>query len=121
RRVHAMRSGLRLGRIFGIEIRVDWSWAFIFLLTTWNLAAVFMHWHWNWSLLASLGLAAIAALLFFVSVLAHELAHSVVAKAFRVPVRNITLFLFGGISSLEREPSRPRVEFLIAVAGPITS
>jgi Zn-dependent protease/CBS domain-containing protein len=116
-----MRSGLRIGRIFGIDITVDFSWVFIFLLVTWNLAVVFSHWHADWGAGTSLLLAVVASLLFFASVLVHELAHSLVAKAQGIDVRNITLFMFGGVSNFEREPTSPRVEFLSAIVGPLTS
>ncbi len=116
------RSGFRLARIFGINIYVDWSWVFIFLLVVWNLAfGVFPSLHPTWSAELNWGTAIIAALLFFASVLAHELAHSVVAKARGLPVNRITLFLFGGVSNIEREPTSPLTEFLMAIVGPLTS
>jgi Zn-dependent protease/CBS domain-containing protein len=115
------RAGFGIGRIFGIHVRIDWSWLFIFLLVTWNLAFVFSQLHPEWNLGLRWGLAVLASLLFFFSVLAHELAHSLVARARGIPVRNITLFLFGGVSNIEREPKTPKGEFLIAIVGPITS
>lgn len=116
-----VRSGLRVGRLFGIQLFIDWSWLFIFLLLTWNLYAVFSHWHPQWEPLLRLSVAVVAAVMFFGSVLLHELAHSLVAKAHGIPVRSITLFLFGGVSSFEREPPSPRVEFVSAIVGPLTS
>ncbi|MEZ4864887.1 MAG: site-2 protease family protein [Caldilineaceae bacterium] len=116
-----MRGGLHIGRIFGIGIEVDWSWFFIFLLVTWNLAIGFAQLHPAWGAGIRWSLAALAALLFFASVLAHELAHSLVAKLQGIPVRNITLFLFGGVSNIQREPPSPRAEFLITIVGPLTS
>lgn len=117
-----MRSGLRIGRIFGINIYLDWSWIFIFLLVTWNLAAgVFPQLHPNWGATLNWGTAIVASLLFFASVLAHELAHSLVAKARGLPVRNITLFLFGGVSNLQREPASAGTEFVMSIVGPLTS
>jgi Zn-dependent protease/CBS domain-containing protein len=115
------RSGFRVGRIFGINIRVDWSWLFIFLLITWNLATAFGDLHANWSPGLQWGMGVVAALLFFASVLAHELAHSLVARARGTPVSSITLFLFGGVSNIEREPDSPLGEFVMAVLGPVTS
>ncbi len=116
------RSGFKLGRIFGINIYIDWSWIFIFLLVTWNLAiGVFPQVHPDWSPALSWATAIAAALLFFGSVLAHELAHSIVAKARGLPVSRITLFLFGGVSNIEREPTSPETEFLVAIVGPLTS
>jgi Zn-dependent protease/CBS domain-containing protein len=116
-----MRSGFRVGRLFGIDIHIDWSWLLIFLLVTWNLVAMFAQIHPDWGTGLSLGVAVAASLLFFASVLAHEMAHSLMARAQGVPVRNIVLFLFGGVSNIEREPPSPRAEFLITIVGPITS
>ena len=116
-----MRNGLRIGRIFGIAILVDWSWLLIFLLVAWNLASGFAQMHPGWGPGLSWVVAVVAALLFFASVLAHELAHSIVARAQNIPVRNITLFLFGGVSNIQQEPRSPRAEFLMAIVGPITS
>lgn len=117
-----MYKGFRLARVFGIEITVDWSWLFIFLLVTWNLAAgVFPQLHPNWGIGLNLAVSLIASLLFFASVLAHELAHSLVARARDLPVRRITLFLFGGVSNIQREPPSPGAEFVIAIVGPLTS
>ncbi len=116
-----MRNDLSLGRLFGINIRLDWSWLFIFFLITWNLASSFSRTYPGWGTALIWGAALAASLLFFVSVLAHELAHSLVARAQGIPVRNITLFLFGGVSNIQREPPSPRAEFLITIVGPITS
>jgi len=117
-----MNRGLYIGRIFGISIHVDWSWVLIFLLVTWSLAAgLFPALHPDWSVALRWGLAVAASLLFFVSILLHELSHSLVAKAQGLPARRITLFLFGGVSNIEREPPTPKTEFLMAVVGPITS
>lgn len=114
-------TGFRIGRIFGINIAIDWSWFFIFLLVTVNLALVFGQAHPTWGSGLNWLVAGLAALLFFISVLLHELAHSLVARAQRLPVRNITLFLFGGVSNIERNPPSPQAEFLITIVGPATS
>ncbi len=117
-----MNSGVHVGRIFGINIQIDWSWVFIFLLVTWSLAVgLFPSWHPDWSPALSWAVALSASILFFASVLMHELAHSLVAKAKGLPVRRITLFLFGGVSNIDREPPSPKAEFLITIVGPITS
>jgi Zn-dependent protease/CBS domain-containing protein len=117
-----MRSGVRIARLFGVNIYLDWSWLFIFLLVTWNLAAgVFPSLHPEWSPVTHWVTAAAASLLFFASVLAHELAHAVVAQARGLPVRSITLFIFGGVANIESEPGSPGTEFLIAIVGPLTS
>jgi Zn-dependent protease/predicted transcriptional regulator len=112
---------LRIGRIFGIDLRVDWSWALIVLLLTWNLVAVFSRWHPTWPPLGALVVAVSASLVFFACVLLHELAHSVVAMRYGVRVRSITLFLFGGVSNIEQEPPSAKAEFFTAIVGPITS
>ena len=116
-----MRSGIRIGRIFGIDINIDWSWIIIFALVAWSLSASFSDTHHNWGLGESWFYAIIAAIVFFASVLAHEIAHSLIARMKGVPVKNITLFLFGGVSNIQREPPSPMAEFLIAIVGPLTS
>src|SRR5215472_10512684 len=116
-----VRSGFSIGRVFGIEIRIDWSWLFIFFLIAWNLSTVFASLHPEWGVGLVWGLAIIAALLFFVSVLIHELSHSLVAISQGIPVRSITLFLFGGVSNIQREPPSPGAEFLITIVGPLSS
>jgi Zn-dependent protease/predicted transcriptional regulator len=113
--------GFRVGRLFGIDVRIDWSWAFIFVLMTWNLAAVFALWHPTWSPLEALVVAVAASLAFFLCILLHELAHSLAAQAYGTRVHSITLFLFGGVSDIEREPRSPGAEFITAIVGPLTS
>lgn len=116
-----MRGGFRLGRLFGIDLAVDWSWLFIFAMMAWNLTIVFRAWHPTWGIAGCLGLAVVAGLLFFVCLLLHELAHSVVAQRFGMKVIEIRLFLFGGVSKLEKEPPSPGVEAWMALAGPALS
>ena len=77
--------------------------------------------HSEWTTQTQWGIALLAALLFFISVLAHELAHSMVARARGVPVRNITLFMFGGVSNIQKDPSSPIGELLVTIVGPLTS
>jgi Zn-dependent protease len=113
--------GFRIGKIFGIDLHIDWSWLLIFGLVSWSLAASFGQMHTEWSTQTQWGIALLAALLFFISVLAHELAHSLVAKARGVPVRNITLFMFGGVSNIQKEPTSPLGELLVTIVGPLTS
>jgi Zn-dependent protease len=114
-------NGIRIAKIFGIKIRIDWSWLLILLLVVWNLSAAFSQMHPDWSLPLTISIAVSAALLFFLSVLLHELAHSLVAKAQGIPVDSITLFLFGGVANIREEPKSPGNEFVMAILGPVTS
>ena len=117
-----MRNSWRLGKIFGIEIYIDSSWLIIFALVTWTLAGqYFPSQNPNWPLLLNWFLGVIASILFFASVLAHELSHSLVAIHQGGKVRNITLFIFGGVAQIAEEPDKPLKEFLIAFAGPLAS
>lgn len=116
-----MNSGFRLGKILGINIHIDWSWLLIFALVTWSLASSFNVAHPDWTISLRWGLAVLAALLFFASILMHELAHSIVARYRGVPVRRITLFVFGGVSNIQKEPDSPFAEFIITIVGPLTS
>lgn len=116
-----MRGALRIGRLFGIDLAIDWSWGLIFLLMSWNLTAVFHAWHPSWPLVACFALALVAAVLFFASVVAHELAHALVAKSYSIRVREIRLFLFGGVSNIESEPPSPGAEAWMAIVGPLVS
>jgi Zn-dependent protease/CBS domain-containing protein len=116
-----MKNGFRAGKILGIDIHIDWSWLLIFALISWSLASSFGQVHPEWTGPMQWGLAISAALLFFASVLAHELAHALVARTMGVPVRNITLFLFGGVADIQREPKSPFAELAITIVGPLTS
>jgi Zn-dependent protease len=118
----AMTSGVRLGRIAGIEVVADWSLLVIFLLITFSLAVgVFPSWHPDWGPGLAWGTALGAAVLFFASVLAHELSHALVGRAGGVRIRRITLFMFGGMAQMESEPPSWRSELTMAAVGPITS
>ena len=110
-------SSWSLGRIFGIEVRVHATWLLTFGLLTWGLAGGYFRFVSG----APLLLGAISALLLFGSVLVHELSHSLVAQARGMRVRDITLFIFGGVSNLGGQPRTARDEFLMAAAGPLTS
>lgn len=113
---------LKLGRIFGIDINLDISWLLIFVLITANLAyGIFPSLHPEWTTPFNWLMGAIAALFFFASILSHEMAHSLMARARGTKVSSITLFVFGGVANIEREPSSPRSELLITIVGPLTS
>ena len=115
-------AGITFGRIFGIRLVVSPSWFLVFGLVTYSLAAMYFPAQYrHWSTAQHWGVALSTSVLFFASVLLHELAHSLVALRFRIPVRSITLFIFGGVSHIAHDARSPRIEFLIALAGPVTS
>ena len=115
-------NGFGLGRVGGIQIRVDWSLLIVFALIVINLASgVFPAWHPAWSVGQAWGAAAMAAVLFVLSIMAHEFAHVWVARRYGITVKQVTLFLFGGVAHLETEPASPRAEFLMALVGPLVS
>lgn len=117
-----MPGSLRLGRIAGIDIYINFSWIIILVFLTWSLATGwFAVLYPGWSTATYWIISLISAVLLFVSVLLHELAHSLVARAKGLPVKSITLFIFGGVSNLEQEPMTPGVEFQMAIVGPVTS
>jgi Zn-dependent protease/CBS domain-containing protein len=118
----ATRPGFRLGRIAGVEVRLDGSLIVVFLLVAVNLGGWFFPaQHPNWSASWRWATAIAAALLFFASVLAHELAHALVGRWQGVPVERITLFVLGGMAELRSEPKTPKAELLMAAVGPLTS
>src|SRR6266487_681076 len=111
----------RVARIAGIEVRVDSSWVVIALLITYSMYLRFSVLYKDLSTGAAVGIAILAAVLFFGSVLVHELAHAVVSRARGIRVQDITLFLFGGATRARVESRGPGDEFLIAAVGPLTS
>ncbi len=117
-----MNASVKLGRLYGIPVGLHWSWFLVFALMSWSLASsvyaaqfpgqpAALHW----------GLATITTLLLFLSVLAHEFGHAIVSIRNGIPVRQITLFIFGGVAQIAQEPQRAGVEFRIAIAGPLVS
>jgi Zn-dependent protease len=114
-------GGLRIGRVRGISIYLHPSWYLIFALITYSLITQYRSDHPAWSETQHWLAGLITSLLFFGSVLFHELAHSLVAQRFKIPVVSITLFVFGGLARIGREADNARQEFLIAAAGPASS
>jgi Zn-dependent protease/CBS domain-containing protein len=117
----AVPGSFRIARVFGIDVRVHFSWVFIFLLFTYQQSLEFDASYPSWSAGKTVIVGAITAFLFFASVVLHELAHSLVARRFKMTVSSITLFLLGGVASLTREPPTAQAEFLMAAAGPAAS
>jgi len=113
---------MRIGQVFGVTIIVDVSWLFIFAIVSWALGSSSGPFHAvNVTPGVRALLAVVTALLFFASVLLHELAHSLVARSQGIPVKEIRLFIFGGASSLTEEPKAPLPAAWLAFAGPLTS
>jgi Zn-dependent protease len=110
-----MGSSIRLGKVLGIPVGVHYSWFFVLLLLTFLLSDQFGDGYQGW-------IAAIATtILFFLSILAHELCHSIIAVLRDLPVKGITLFIFGGMSQIAREANCPSTEFMVAIVGPLCS
>jgi Zn-dependent protease/CBS domain-containing protein len=117
-----MKQSISLGRIFGIPIGLDYSWFLVFALLTWTLAVSYYPAEFkNWPRFEYWLAGAATAIMLFVSVVLHELGHSVVAMRYKIPVRSITLFIFGGVAQIGAEPPSAMAEFWIAVAGPLVS
>lgn len=118
----SMRGSYRLFRLFGFEIKLNLTWLLLALLITWTLATALFPADYPGLAPATywwMGLAGAVGVLF--SIVFHELSHSLVARRFGLNIRGITLFIFGGVAEMEAEPARPQVEFLMAVAGPVSS
>ena len=116
-----MRAQIKLGRIFGVEIGLHYSWFIIALLITFSLAGHFQTNNPGWSDGLRWGVAIVTALLFFVSIVLHELSHAMVAKLRGLPVKSITLFALGGVAQIEKEAADAKTEFWMGIIGPITS
>jgi Zn-dependent protease/predicted transcriptional regulator len=116
-----MKAHIKLGRIFGIAIGLHYSWIIIALLVTLSLRSQFAVSHPDWDASTSWVSAIITGLLFFVSILLHELSHAAVAKLRRIPVRSITLFALGGVAQIEKDAADAKSEFWMGVIGPISS
>ena len=114
-----MKGNISLGRIFGIPLRLHYTWFIIFALVTISLVLYTVDQPYPLGQRIILGL--LTSLLFFASIVTHELAHSILAIRNKIPVKEITLFVFGGVSQITKEATHPRAELLIAIVGPLTS
>jgi Zn-dependent protease len=116
------RQTISLGRMLGIPIALDYSWFLVFALLTWTLAVGYYPVEFpNWPTAEFWIVGAVTSILLFASVLLHELGHSLVALRYKIPVRSITLYIFGGVSQIDAEPPTAAAEFWIAIAGPAVS
>ena len=114
--------GFHLFNLFGFEVKLDLSWLLLALLISWSLGAGWFPSEYpglSQHAYAWMGIA-VAAGVFF-SIVFHEFSHSIVARYFGMPIHGITLFIFGGVAELEQEPPDPKAEFLMAIAGPVSS
>ena len=116
-----MRAHIKLGRIFGVAVGLHYSWIIIALLVTLSLHSQYAEVHPDWGPGVTWATAVITGLLFFVSILLHELSHAAVAKLRGIPVRAITLFALGGVAQIEKDAADAKSEFWMGIVGPITS
>ena len=116
-----MRSNINLGKIHGIEIGLHYSWFIIAALIAFSLGGHFRQVNPNWGAGQIWSAAVVTAILFFVTLLLHELAHSLVAQSRGMKVTGITLFALGGVSQIQDDATDAKTEFLVAIAGPIAS
>ena len=117
-----MNNSMKIFRVFGIDIKLHFTWWFVFALIAWSLSSAFFPHYFpdqTQTMYWSMGIT--ASLLLFVSVLLHELSHSLVARAKNIKVESITLFFFGGVAGITKEDMKPSSEFLMAIAGPLFS
>lgn len=116
------KSSIPLGKIFGVSLRLHYSWFIIFPLITWTLSAIYFPATYpEWSMAMKIGAGLLTSLLYFSSVVIHELCHSLVAIREGIEIDSITLFFLGGVSQMKSEPKTAGDEFRMAVAGPLSS
>jgi len=115
-------KGIKLFELFGFEVKIDWSWIIIAVLITWSLSTGYFPFagpgystgtYWAMGIVGALGL--------FFSVIVHELTHSIVARSRGMPMKGITLFIFGGVAEMGDEPPDAKTEFMMAIVGPLSS
>ena len=116
-----MRSSIRLGKVFGIEIGLHYSWFLIALLIVMSLGSQFQETHKGWGTNVIWALATLTAILFFVTLLAHEMSHALVARSRGLTTKAITLFALGGVAQIEKDPEDAKTEFLVGIVGPFSS
>jgi Zn-dependent protease/predicted transcriptional regulator len=116
-----MKAQIKLGRVFGVQIGLHYSWLLIALLVALSLAGQFHATNPKWGEVTIWATAIVTAVLFFVSIILHELSHAAVAKSRGLPVRSITLFALGGVAQIEKDATDPKTEFWMAIVGPIAS
>lgn len=117
-----MKNVAKIGRLFGVPIQIQYNWFLLFGLFSWLLSSVyFPAQHPDFPIIINLTLGILGAIFLFISVVLHELAHSLAAKKNGLNINNITLFLFGGTAHIEGEPDTPKAELKVAVAGPLLS
>lgn len=111
-----------LFKLFGFRVRIDISWLIIVVLISWTLAqSLFPRYYENLSSQTYIIMGILGALGLFISIILHEMSHSLVARKFGLPIKGITLFIFGGVAEMEDEPESAKVEFFMAIAGPLAS
>jgi len=120
---HSIRFGqYRLFSLFGFQVKIDLSWLLLGLLISWSLAAGIFPTDYpglSKRVYAWMGIACAVGVFF--SIVFHEFSHSLVARRFGMRIKGITLFIFGGVAEMEKEPPNPKSEFLMAIAGPLAS
>jgi Zn-dependent protease/CBS domain-containing protein len=115
-------KSITLVKLFGFEVKIDFSWLLLGLLITWTLAqGLFPHFYEGYQTMTYWLMGVAGALGLLVSIVFHELWHSLIARKFGLPMKGITLFIFGGVAEMTEEPPSPKAEFFMAVAGPISS
>ena len=116
-----MQAHIKLGRIFGVQVGLHYSWLLITLLVTLSLAGQFGAMNPQWGAGVIWATAIVTGLLFFAAIVAHEMSHALVARARNIPVRAITLFALGGVAQIEKDAADAKTEFWMGIVGPITS
>src|SRR6185312_4915911 len=115
-------KSINLFRLFGFQVQADLSWLILAFLITWSLATgYFPDQYLQLSMTQYWGMGVLGAIGLFGSLIFHELSHSLVARRFGIPMKGITLFIFGGVAHMEDEPPNPKSEFFMAIVGPLSS